>query len=141
MISGLTTWHVYDTVLLDGGNIIALVTDDQKHPLCYVHLHDVKQVKGKGTADAEKLKYLSDKHKLLLRLVQEDGELKYEANDIFEIIAFDLKNKKESYDVNHWKRILSELVWWDCFANETPNYHVNFDHIDELLRTGEFKHG
>lgn len=141
MIDGVPTYIIKDEILVDGGRVEFTFYDETNHAVANFILPNVKQVKGKGTADAKHLKTLSDTHKRLLKIVQADGEDSYKAHEIFLLIEIHMKNKDELFVENHWKRTLSELVHWNCFALDNNVYFVNIEHIDELLRTGEFSYG
>lgn len=140
VIEGTQVYHVRETVIRKGSQAVIPLNDHNGNFMCYVVLHDLKGTQGEGVADAERLKLLSFEHKFVLDKILEDGETEYLSNDLFKIIELKVKSLEKEYNVNAWKRIVSELLHWDCFVLDmsTATYTVNQDHCEKLFKSGEF---
>lgn len=102
---------------------------------------EVKQVKGRGTADADKLTALSDKHKLVLKLLIDMDWEKYTAKQIKTIVENHFKGKGQSVDPNHYNRTISELLRKKLLSTDTatpPHYILDLPKAKECLETGNF---
>jgi len=102
----------------------------------------VVQVKGRGTADADKLTILSVKHKLVLKLMLDLDWNEYTAKQIKVLVENFYKGKRESVDVNHYNRVISELLRKKCLdidvTKNPPKYQLNRGVVDRALETGKF---
>lgn len=97
---------------------------------------EVKQIKGRGTADAEKLrgKALRDEHTQILTLVMKQNVDELTANEIKDLVIQESPDK----DRNHIQRSISELRRLDCFVYDGKLLKLNKLIIQAYLESGKF---
>jgi hypothetical protein len=101
----------------------------------------VKQVKGQGVHDADKLVDLSEKHRIVLTLMKKFGWDQYSAKQIKTMIENFYKVKGMSVDPNHYNRTISELLRRKLILSDgkgIPKYRLNHRRSEEALRSGKF---
>jgi len=100
----------------------------------------VTQVKGRGTADADKLTILSDKHKLILGFYIQ-WENNYTALSLKTLVERYFTSKKRDVDPNHYNRTISELLRKKCLSiddQKPPHYSIT-DIGRKSLESGKFE--
>jgi len=106
----------------------------------------VRQIKGKGTADADKLTEVTHWHKYLIEALLDTPKRPYwTANDILKRLEikwhFDHRIDHKEFKQNNWRRPISELLRKKIFTT-TPDrpirYHFQYDKAKRTLETGKF---
>ena len=129
--------------------------NDEEHPIIIIdgkikfydpYLHCgfdlyVKGTKGRGVADADKLKILSDKHRFILNVITFSRWDKMTSEQI-------LKFAEQQYDgdgvfkANPYKRTISELYRRKLLLKDDtnpPHYMINKPRAKRALETGKFE--
>lgn len=101
----------------------------------------VRQVKGRGVADADKLTKLSEKHFMVIRRCMEIGWEAYTSEQILKILEKWHEKHNETFKANGFKRTISELFRRGVFRKSNdmpPKYILETDVIDKVMETGVF---
>ena len=104
----------------------------------------VNQVKGMGSADADHLTTLSDKHKLVIKLLLHHAAtqgITFTAKNIKFFVVDYYKDSGKRIDQNHYNRIISELMRRKLLlytAGSPPTYTIATKAAETALQTGKF---
>lgn len=151
------TFHTIKTSGVQHDKGVLWVTDDsQRIPIVdgkirfhdvttnsYFELH-VRQIKGFGVADADKLEYLSHKHKMVIQLLLNIGWQKYTVDQILLILQNAHAKNSKPFRMNPYKRTISELFRRGIFFQEDedkikpPKYRLNNYKASLCLKTNRF---
>ncbi len=112
----------------------------------------VKQVKGRGTADADELTILSEQHKMIIEAMIKRGihRQHWEANDILRACKFDLmqRDPNREFKENNWRRPISELLRRGILiktglntlaGGRVPNYELDIAKGEKAVWSGKFE--
>ena len=142
-ISSPTLLEINEVVPIDGGKIQFFV----KEWNLMIKLNNVKQVKGNGTADADKLEKLNDYHRIILQemiRIFPLGMEKITGEAIRTLVRAKVESHATSFTVfkeNNWLRPISELyrrklVYKD--SDNPPHYSINPNKASKALQSGVF---
>ncbi|MBC8548287.1 MAG: hypothetical protein H8D23_01425 [Candidatus Brocadiales bacterium] len=101
----------------------------------------VTQVKGRGVADADKLKMLSAKHKIVLRILIQWSWETYTANHIKTYVERHFRSQGIKIDPNHYNRTISELLRRKCLTidDSTPPHYTLTELGKKCYESGKFE--
>lgn len=150
------TFHEINTKGLPYNDNIVWTNGDDKIPIIdgRIQFYDrttgayfdlsVKQVKGRGVADADQLERLQDKHRKVIELLQGMNWERYTAEQILKIVENNYNSNGLAFKMNPYKRTISELfrrkILYQAQEDivKPPRYRLNEKKAKICMKTGLF---
>jgi len=127
-----------DVIPCDGGKIIY-----ENHQFGFrLYLNKVKQVKGKGVADADDLVKVNGYHEQIMEVLMNDNWRSWESEQIRQLVRQKRQTQGLGFKENNWMRPISELrrkgILIPVKDTKPPRYEIDKEKAKECMETKVF---